>query len=108
MDLGLTFWQAVGIVAATAALAVVGRALAMRAALPVAVALMLVLAVAIGSVAGTIVVIASLGLALLVGAVIRASIEAREHHADLVAAATDHAVAPSSWQNPDGLTPREV
>lgn len=128
MAFELSYGEAVALVVATAALAVAGRALPLRVAGPIAVATMVVLGAVVERGAGTFVVVSALGLALMVGTVLRLLAQAewattggastasapgdarspdqpdRHHGVD----APNGGSAVSGWRNPDGLSPRET
>lgn len=110
MDLELSYLEAVGLVGATAALAVVGRAFPLRTALLIGAAVTVGLALVVDPGVGTFVVISALGLALLVGHVIRQLVSAEESNVPLASPSppVSSAGPAPAWENPDGLSPREV
>jgi DNA-binding NarL/FixJ family response regulator len=109
VDLDLSFADAVVLVVLVALMLIAGRALPIRWALLGAGMGTVLLTGLVGSVAGAILAVSVLGLALAAGVIIR---ERVEHAAVPAVGATAGAgVAPAAttgWSNPDDLTPREV
>jgi DNA-binding NarL/FixJ family response regulator len=118
MTFELTYGEAVALVVATAALAVAGRALPFRLAGPLAVGAMVALGAVVERGAGTFVVVSALGLAVLVGTVLRLLADADATASEAVPTPppghpappgpTAAATAGAPWRNPHGLSPRET